>query len=71
MEILVFKTNIKYKKNISSIKPHLSGIENIHSWNVDLEDCDKILWIEAMNIHPSSIEKLLHNAGYYCEELKD
>lgn len=70
MKILVFKTNIRYKKNISSIKPHLSGV-SIHSWNVDLEDCDKILRVEALNVHPLSIEKLLHNAGYYCEDLKD
>lgn len=71
MDIFVFKTNIRYKKNINTIKPHLTGIESIQSWNVDLEDCDKILRIKGLNIHPASIENLLGNLGYYCEELKD
>ena len=71
MDILIFKTNIRYKKNISSIVPHLEQVPGIKGWNVDLQDCDKILRVEAFNVVPSSIESLLESAGYYCEELKD
>ncbi len=71
MEILVFKTNLRFKKNIRSIEPHLQNINGIHTWNVDLKDCDRILRVEAKNVIPSSIENLLQHAGYYCEELKD
>lgn len=71
MEILVFKTNIRRKKHIQSIVPHLQNISGIHAWNVDTNDREKILRIEALDVMPSSIESLLQNAGYYCEELKD
>ena len=71
MEILVFKTNIRYKKHISTITPHLQSITGIMEWNVDLEDRDKILRIKALNVIPASIENLVQGAGYYCEELQD
>jgi copper chaperone CopZ len=71
MEILVFKTNIRYKKNISTVTPHLQNVAGVKEWNVDLKDRDKILRITALNVVPASIENLVKAAGYYCEELKD
>ena len=71
MQILVFKTNIRYKKNISSVTPHLQSVTGIMEWNVDLKDRDKILWIKAIDVIPASIENLVQGAGYYCEELQD
>ena len=71
MEILVFKTNIRYKKNVSSIMPHLQSITGIMEWNVDLEDRDKILRVKTLDVMPSSIESVVQAAGYYCEELPD
>jgi copper chaperone CopZ len=71
MEILVFKTNIRYKKNITSIKPHLQSITGIMEWNVDLKDSDKILRVKTLNVVPASIENVVQGAGFYCEELQD
>lgn len=71
MKILVFKTNIRYKKHLNEVKPHLNNTNGILRWNLDFQDKDKILRIEANNVHPQSIEIVLQNAGYYCEELKD
>lgn len=71
MDILVFKTNIRYKKHIKSLKPHLENIDGITRWNFDLHDEDNILRIEASNVVPASIESLLRNVGYHCEELPD
>ena len=71
MEILVFKTSIRYKKNISYIMPHFEKFEGIKDWNVDLKDRDKILRVKALNVLPSSIERLVKNAGFYCDELPD
>lgn len=71
MEILVFKTNIRHKKHISIITPHLQSLNGIVEWNIDLKDREKILRIKAMNVIPASIEDLLQSAGYYCEELQD
>lgn len=69
MEVLVFKTNIRYRKHIDAIEPHILKQPGILKWNVDLKDADKILRIETMGLHPSKIEELVKGAGYRCEEL--
>lgn len=71
MEILVFKTNVRYKKNIRYITPHLESLKGITRLNFDLHDKDKILRIESSDVVPASIEILLKREGYYCEELTD
>jgi hypothetical protein len=34
MEILVFKTNIRSKKQVGHISAHLLGLDGISKWNV-------------------------------------
>ncbi len=70
MEILVFKTNLADANRINDVESSLDIHPNIYKWNVDLNDCDNVLRIEANNISPKEIESLLLNAGYYCEELE-
>lgn len=69
MEVLVFKTNVTSKKKVSRIAPLLAAFPAIRHWNFDLEDCDKILRIEALGLHPGSVERLLIGAGFDCREL--
>jgi hypothetical protein len=69
MEVLVFKTNLTDTKRISDIESSLDIHPHIRRWNVDLNDCDNILRIEANNLAGKEVEELLLNAGYYCEEL--
>ena len=70
MEVLVFKTNLTDSRRISDVESSLDIHPNIKRWNVDLNDCDKILRIEANDISPKEVEELLLSAGYYCEELE-
>ena len=70
MDVLVFKTNIRYKKDINAIRAHIDAEPKITKWNVDLKDVDKILRIETKSLHPVYIEKLIQKTGHYCEELK-
>ena len=69
MQVLVFKTNIRYKKNVTAIQPYIAKHPDIKKWNVDLKDVDKILRVETIDLHPAKIEELVKSAGYYCEEL--
>jgi hypothetical protein len=69
MEILVFKTNVTSKKKVSRIAPLLTSFPAIRQWNFDLDDCDKVLRIEATELNPGSVELLLHTAGFNCQEL--
>jgi hypothetical protein len=71
MEVLVFKTNIQNLNQVKKLSPLLKKIQGILKWNVDLQDCDKVLRVEMEGSGPGSIEEVLQNAGYYCTELED
>ena len=70
MEILVFKTNLTDAKRIRDVGSDLDIHPHIIEWNVDLHDRDNILRVVSNNVSSKAIEKLLFNAGYYCEELE-
>jgi hypothetical protein len=69
MEILVFKTNLSNATHINSVMPSLNKHPNIKEWNIDLHDRDNILRVVSDNIHASEVERMILDAGYYCEEL--
>jgi hypothetical protein len=68
--IYVFKTSVKFKKQIQVISKELDKISEIQKWNFDLEDCDKILRIEATKLNPTKISYLLNSFGFNCIELE-
>ncbi|WP_207511624.1 hypothetical protein [Longitalea luteola] len=70
MEVLVFKTNLRFKKQITAVTPHINNLRGIAKWNVDLDDRDRILRIESNELSPRSVEATLQRAGYFCEELQ-
>ena len=71
MEILVFKTNVQYKKNLKQVMPHLNEMKGVIRWNIDFHDRDKVLRIVSNNLSPRVVENTLKNVGYACEELTD
>jgi hypothetical protein len=71
MEILVFKTNLRFKKNVNQVMPHLKELKGVIKWNIDFHDKDKILRIVSDDLSPRLVENTLKNAGYSCEELPD
>ena len=68
--VYVFKTSVKFKKQIKIIVQELDKITETQKWNFDLEDCDKILRIEAKKINPTKIANVLNSLGFYCNELE-
>jgi len=71
MNILIFKTNIRLKKDVGVVKSYLSADESIIQWNVDRDDTDKILRVVSTSNDPIDIIKTINEAGYHCEELPD
>lgn len=69
--VLVFKTSVHHHQ-IDRVKHLLNELlhENEY-WNFDLEDCDRILRVEAVQVTASVIEEGLGSAGFMCEELPD
>jgi hypothetical protein len=69
--VLVFKTNLQFKKDMLRVQPVLNNLPGILRWNVDRDDIDNVLRIETTHLLPQHIINVLTNAGYYCEELPD
>ena len=70
-EILIFKTNIQCDEDVNVISSHLDGLSYISKWNIDTDDIDKVLRIEATGVESSNIIHLVKQAGFFCEELQD
>ena len=71
MEVLVLKTNIRYKKQLKEVEPLLNNQDSILRWNIDLQDRDKVLRIESTALPINDVIQLIQNAGFHCEELAD
>ncbi|MEO8763551.1 MAG: hypothetical protein ABI416_04655 [Ginsengibacter sp.] len=71
MNILIFKTNIRFKKDLGIVKPLLSAYKSVIQWNVDRDDADKILRVVSTSSDTTGIIKTINEAGYHCEELPD
>jgi hypothetical protein len=70
-DILVFKTNLAQKNDIEKAGLLLNAEAAIRHWNVDCDDIDHVLRIEADNLNPSQVISILMSAGFTCEELPD
>lgn len=70
-EILVFKTNLRYKKDVLQVAPLMEQNDRIVEWNVDREDADHVLRIASNELEATEVIEMLARAGYYCQELPD
>ena len=68
--VLVFKTSVEKKNEVSQLSPFLNQLINPSGrWNFDLEDCDNILRVETPAVAPGHVINTLRERGYLCEEL--
>ncbi len=70
-DILVFKTGLRHPGEVSRVAVLLESLDGILKWNVDLDDCDRVLRIEAVGLSCYDIIRLVSQAGFLCEELED
>lgn len=71
MEVLVFKTDLRRKKDVKNVVPHLDQLKGIIKWNIDFHDKDKVLRIVSHDLSPQLVEHTIQKAGYVCTELTD
>jgi len=69
MDVLIFKTNVTSKKKAGRVGALLASVKTIKDWNIDLEDCDKILRVVATGLNPAFVEVILQTAGFNCRVL--
>ena len=67
----VFKTNVNRKQDADEIITMLMQHFPHYKINFDLDDCDKILRVEADCINPDEIIELLEICNLQCEILED
>jgi len=67
--VLVFKTNISTQTEARKLQSVLNK-KAILKWNVDLEDCDRVLRIVSTGVSPLEIISLARKKGLECVELE-
>lgn len=70
-DILVFKTSICETCDLEKVAAVMEHDPRIKKWNVDRDDVDKVLRIEANHISVLEVKLLINAAGFDCEELPD
>jgi len=69
MKTLRFKTNLKCGGCIKAITPGLESLNIIDSWNVDLENPDRVLEIKASDDVSEQVIESVKKAGYQISRL--
>ena len=70
--IWVFKTSVADNMQAAAVKPLLNQLVMPEGkWNFDLEDCDKILRVDAAALAVEKLINSLKSEGILCEELPD
>jgi len=67
--ILIFKTNITRKVEVKKISSLFNKSE-ILNWNIDLDDCDKVLRVVTDKLSPQIIISEMKKQGFDCAELE-
>lgn len=67
--VTVYKTNVSSKSKAKTILQKLTKEVSGYKINFDLEDCDKILRIEGINIDEKKIINFLNTHKIQFEEL--
>jgi copper chaperone len=73
MKKLKFKSSLKCNGCVNAIKPFMDSVEEISSWNVDLDSSEKIIEVNTNNQNISDLEEKLSKEitkiGYTIERI--
>ncbi len=69
MDKFQFKTNIKCGGCVAQVTPHLNALEGIRSWEVNIQNPDKVLTVIADGAKASEIKQVVTQAGFTAEKL--
>jgi hypothetical protein len=69
--VWIFKTSVSTETQVEALASDLDiSIGNV-KWNFDLQDCDRILRIEANRLNSEKVISILQSRGYECVEFPD
>jgi copper chaperone len=70
MNTLKFKTNIKCGGCIAKVTPVLNDTKGVNRWEVDTDNPEKILSVDAEGISAEEVVKKVNEAGFRAEILE-
>lgn len=68
--IEVFKTNVQHKWQAAQLLEVLYEYFPGCKINFDMDDCDKVLRMEGINIIPESVKIIVNKKGFMCDVLE-
>lgn len=68
-ECLVFSTSLQTPEDVRRISGLMNHLPGITDWSVDLEDWEKVLRIEGVNLDATIIRKALMQKGIMIAEM--
>ncbi len=71
LQVLVFRTDLRLKRDHQFIASILNRVPGILRWNVDQHDIDNVLRIETECLREQEVIGLVTGAGYHCSALPD
>ena len=71
LTVEVFKRNVQTQEAALALIDSLLGHFPGHQINFDLEDCDRILRVEGMEMDAERIVLIVTNGGFECSVLED
>lgn len=69
MAVEVFKTNVQKVRESKKLAAWMNGHFPQYQVHFDLEDCDKVLRVEAPEVDPELVIRLVKELGFDCEVL--
>ena len=69
MDIYIYRTNVTTPSHIQKVRALFQRVLSIKRWTFDLEDCDRVLRIEADGLRQELVPLLLADVGIFCEPL--
>jgi copper chaperone len=69
MEKLKFKTNINCSGCIKAVTPHLDNADGVQNWQVDTDNPDKILTVDAEGIDADEVKRVVEKAGFKADAI--
>lgn len=71
MKLLIFKTNITDEIRVRRVNSLFVYNTKVMDWNIDLEDIDKVLRIEADDqVQEADVIDIVSSCGLRCEALE-
>ncbi len=69
METIKLKTNIKCGGCIATATPFLNESVGVGNWQVDTQNPDKVLTVQAEGVTADTVKAAVQKAGYKAEVL--